>query len=349
MLRSPPARRAWVVVAVALIAAASLSGPAPIPGATRAQPGQSSPRLPAALARQRLFFADSGGGTVVARADGTTVADLNQIGGTGGAPLVTADGFAVFTHGNTAYRVSAGGTAAPVGRASSLFPGADGSVGLEVDTTGKPASVSYVALDGAVPFASTLSMPLPPGTSAVAQLTDGLLVVHSYSHPRVVPYEVIGAHSTVNLAGDFSVIGTHGSGAAGLHCGQDQVVYCPLRLTDTATGTQRAVPTPAGFAGFVQGGGFSPDGSLLAAFVYAPGAGTARLAVIRTRDVNVSVVGPPLGVGQGGGSATWSRDGRWVYFCGITGGLYAEETTPRGADGAPWALPLPSSYAVVGL
>ncbi len=154
---------------------------------------------------------------------------------------------------------------------------------------------------------------------------------------------------TVDLPGVTAVVGTNGAMVAALACTRSYGYGCPLRLLDTASGVERPVPVPVGIAGYAEGGGFSPDGSLLAAFGVDPGSGTVQLVVVDTTTLAVSVEGEPLSVGEMIGSATWSHDGHWVFFGGLDTSLYAEQATARGSSGVPWKLPLPSSYSMAGL
>ncbi len=309
-------------------------------------------RLPGALRSQVLFFADRSR-TAVVRADGTTINDLAGVAASGYPfqPLDTGDHLAVFVHDNQAYRVSAaGGPPQPVGAATSIFAADGGAVGLQGGGNGEPTSVEYMAADGTVPQPGTSSTQLPLGAVAVARLADGLLVQANPTQSRPPRFELIAPQSTLTLGSLTAVVGTHQSWVAALTCPPHRAVAgCPLHLVDTAGRTDRVVRIPPGFTGFAEGGRFSPDGSLLAAFVddtTPPNLGTMHLALIRTSTATVTVVGPPLLVA---GSAAWSTDSHWVFYGGLTGALYAERTTPQGPAGRSWKLPLSSSYAVTGL
>ncbi|MGI8753084.1 MAG: hypothetical protein ACR2MN_12370 [Acidimicrobiales bacterium] len=307
--------------------------------------------LPASLRSQLLFVADRGR-TAIVRADGTTINDFPGLAATGYPfqPLDTGDGLAVFVHDNQAYRVSAsGGPPQHIGAATSIFPADGGAVGLQVGGNGEPTFVEYMAADGTIPQPGTSSTQLPLGSTAVARLTDGLLVLSNPTQSRPPRFQLIEAHSSLTLGSLTAVVGTHQNWVAGLSCPPKPGYGCGLHLIDTAGNTDRLVRAPDGFTGFADGGRFSPDGSLLAAFVYdAAPSNPARihLALIRTSTATVSVVGPLLRVA---GSAIWSTDSHWVFYGGLTGPLFAEQTSTHGPVGTSWKLPLESSFAVTAL
>ena len=105
---------------------------------------------------------------------------------------------------------------------------------------------------------------------------------------------------------------------------------CTLKITNTANYSSQIVASPTGR--FLWGGGFSPDGSHLAAFVSSGaihGDPTAQLAIVSTRsgalklveDVNVYV-------GDAVAWADWLPDGRHL----ITGGLTPFGSTVPAVD-----------------
>jgi hypothetical protein len=65
----------------------------------------------------------------------------------------------------------------------------------------------------------------------------------------------------------------------------------------------------------------------------------ARLAVVDVNSTRAQLVGPLLAVGEPIGSASWSADGTWLFFCGLSGPMYAQQFGPAGAVGSPIALP----------
>ncbi|MEY2567221.1 MAG: hypothetical protein QOE35_1750 [Actinomycetota bacterium] len=101
---------------------------------------------------------------------------------------------------------------------------------------------------------------------------------------------------------------------------------CDLVITDVAKEHDVAVRRPATDRGFIGGGGFSPDGSTLAAFSVLDagnvggdaGGRRMRLALVDARSGRVTLVaGAPAEFGEDYGFATWSPDGRWVFFGGL--------------------------------
>jgi hypothetical protein len=355
-----PSRRRTVLTAVAAAAAAAAIVATAF---TRGHSSSSSERpkvssLPAGLARERLFFAEPGR-TGIYEANGTEVATFPNLAGSGypNQPLVSGKGVAVYLHAGEAYRVAASGTRAPqrIGPAVSIFPADRGDVGIEADSGDEGATVYYMAANGVVSQRGTAVSRLPPGVTAVARLDDGLLVASapdaSTGDSRL---SVIEPHATVVLGTATSVIGTSGTIVAWQACAR---ATCALRLVDTAAPSNlkdvtETIRPPHGYSGFAAGGGFSPDGSLLAAFVTVSspsGAPGPRLVLIRTHTGVTSIVGRPLAFGESVGSADWSADGQWLYFGGLSGVLYAERTSGTGTLGRAWALPLKTSYVVAGL
>ncbi|MGH9075236.1 MAG: hypothetical protein ACRDZQ_14135, partial [Acidimicrobiales bacterium] len=122
---------------------------------------------------------------------------------------------------------------------------------------------------------------------------------------------------------------------------------CPLQVESVgeSAGLACVVQPPAGHEGFWGGGAFSPDGSKLAAFVAAPAGGSpsAQVALVDVTDCSSQVLPstPPVPVGEPLGSAHWSPDGTWLYFCGLSGPLHTYHLGHPGTG----SLPLPSSYA----
>ncbi|MEO8694114.1 MAG: hypothetical protein ABI658_11390 [Acidimicrobiales bacterium] len=108
---------------------------------------------------------------------------------------------------------------------------------------------------------------------------------------------------------------------------------CALVITDRRSGVQREVPAPEGTFGFIGGGGFSPDGTKLAALAATRGSlvgGTAggrqmQLVIIDVASTVATMIDQPRGeYGEDYGYAVWSRDGHWVFY----GGLALDGTWP---------------------
>jgi hypothetical protein len=311
--------------------------------------------LPADLAAERLFVAEPNR-TGIYRAGGALISPAGGVTGAGypSRPLVSGQGLVVYIHDGQAYRLPVSGATHPqrIGAADAIFPVEGGAIGLEAGGHLYPGLVEYMAADGTVAESGTGSTQLPAGATALARLSDGLLI-QSAPDPTTGVFQVslVGAHATAVLGSATAVIGTHGTAVAWTSCPIGPTA-CSLLLVDTATAARQVIAPPAGYRGFAEGGGFSPDGSLLAAFVPASNASgqpSLRLVVIRTTSGAATIVGPPLTVGESIGSAAWSADGHWLYFGGLTGALYAEHTTTSGPLGNPWTLPVPTSYAIAGL
>lgn len=109
--------------------------------------------------------------------------------------------------------------------------------------------------------------------------------------------------------------------------------FCGLVITDRRTGAQREVLAPPGTFGFIGGGGFSPDGTKLAALAATrgslvggiPGGRQMQLVVIDVATTAATLIDEPRGeFGEDYGYAVWSPDGHWVFY----GGLALEAVWP---------------------
>jgi len=308
--------------------------------------------VPDQLRGRLLFFAEPGD-TEIVRADGKVVQSLPQVAAVGYPiqPVVTAEHLVVFVHDGQAYRVGADlrGPLVQVGAADRLFPADGGDVGLQVGLSpSEPTFVEYMAADGTVPQHGTTSTQLPTGSTPVVRMPTGLLVLTSQNRLAFFP-----AGPSISVGPVRRVIGSFYvtvAWDASTGCASDGV-SCPLHLTETAQEADRVISPPAGFGGFADGGAFSPDGSWLTAFVYQPIGDTPglRMVLIDTHTGRCQVIGSALPAGEPIGSAAWSPDGKWVFFSGLTGPMYAEQIGPDGPIKAPVALPLPASYSFTPL
>jgi hypothetical protein len=236
-----------------------------------------------------------------------------------------------------------------VGAADRLFPADGGDVGLQVGLSpSEPTFVEYMAADGTVPQHGTTSTQLPIGSTPVARLPGGLLVLTSQNRLAIAT-----AGPSISVGPVRRVIGAFYvtvAWDATTGCASDGV-SCPLHLTETAQEADRVISPPTGFPGFADGGAFSPDGAWLTAFVYQPIGDTPglRMVLLATHTGRSQVIGPVLPAGEPIGSAAWSPDGKWVFFNGLTGPMYAQQIGPDGPISAPVALPLPASYSFAPL
>jgi hypothetical protein len=137
---------------------------------------------------------------------------------------------------------------------------------------------------------------------------------------------------------------------------------CQLVLTDLTTGLDRVI-APTGSLGFLGGGAFSPDGTKIAAFIHpdhilGPGLNGQVMKLVIV-DVATGTVRPVPGsiaeYGEPYGFATWSPDGRWVFFGGFSGGgqrrgkvLHHVGAYRIGTTRAT-ELGLPQNYSVVAV
>ncbi|HLI02063.1 MAG TPA: hypothetical protein VKV06_14845 [Acidimicrobiales bacterium] len=356
-----------VSVAVAVIAAIVVAAGVLLVGGVGRSAAHGRVRgLPNALASERLFFAEADR-TGLYQADGVRLRTFPSLAGTGYvAPLVSGDGQVFYIHDGRAYRTSGTGAATPVNlgsvqvhaAASNLIPTPNGGIGIELAPIEGPATIRLLNADGG--HATTpLTRPLPPGAHVAAEVPSGLLIETpgSFSDPIVaissLRLSLFGPQRDVFLGLASAVIGVHGDAVAWTSCPAPRSPNCALHVMDTSSGEARIIPSPARYNGFAQiGGGFSPNGRMLAAFVPSrlPGGAVELHLVVEdlaTRAVSVVEPAIPSDV-LSGGVATWSADGHWLYFGGVTGRLHAREIGPSGPRGHSWALPLPTSVAVVG-
>jgi hypothetical protein len=124
--------------------------------------------------------------------------------------------------------------------------------------------------------------------------------------------------------------------------GCDRQTGCDLEVLDLGTGASFVVSAPSSF-GFVGGGGFSPDGSQLAAFVGSNSMGMNPAASLAMVDVGThavqSIDRSEVSVGEPYGWATWDPDGSRVVFGSFTGDhaltVGAGEHQASPLDGVP--------------
>jgi hypothetical protein len=334
--------------------------PAP-PSMVHSPHGSVLGRLPGALASERLCFADPTK-TGLYRADGQKLTDLTMTPGEGYplVPLVSSRGVVVYIHGDYAYRTDPRNRRRVVqlAPASWIFPAEHGAIGIESGGEEGPASVTYMAANGAFPERGTPSVILAPGITAIAQVPSGLIVAAGATLAELlnqvtrVTLSLIEAHTTVNLGTATSVLGISGPTLALVTCPSRGMSSCVLRLVNTTTQRVRTIRPPPGYSGFAQGGGFAPNGKLLATFVPSPGGDRStvlHLALIRL-STGVATVGRLRLAARDElvGDATWSADGHWLYFGSLSGPLDAQQVSGSGPSGSPWTLPLTASLAVIG-
>jgi hypothetical protein len=333
--------------------------------------------LPAALADERLFFADPGR-TGLYQSDGVDLGNV-KVEGTGYPlePLVSSLGIVVFIHDEDAFRTSvdASAPAVELGGASWIFPGRNGTIGVQSKAPGGRSIVRYMAADGAYSRRGPATV-LPAGDTAIAQVPLGLVVAHGANlalafnqlahlqisllmpakraaggdgFTAVPPADELS--STESLGEGTAIIGVHRATVAWIRCPRDLSVDCSLHIVNTTTLSTQVVRYPADSSGFAQGGGFSPNGTLLATFVRTgvpDGASLVHAEVYDLASGLLTPIGPGLLAAELTGSGTWSADGRYLYFGGLLGSLYAEPTIAIGTSRAPWKLPIATSYSVVG-
>jgi len=124
-------------------------------------------------------------------------------------------------------------------------------------------------------------------------------------------------------------------------------VGCGLTITRVPDGSPRRIAAPEGAPGFIGGGAFAPDGNQLAVFVdrlpEANNPGGRLVIVTVATGAATPVAASTVSFGEPFGFATWSPDGRWVYFGGLSARLKAHYRDTADAVG----LRLPAFYSVV--
>lgn len=131
------------------------------------------------------------------------------------------------------------------------------------------------------------------------------------SHVHVIGrvWKVIGTHTKPEA---------HSSLIAWLPARCEAVRNCPMEITNSSTLSTRSVYSPYG-QGFEWGGGFSPDGSVLAAFVRGPTglSPTARLVFVTGSGQVHQVLGTTIDNGDSLAWAAWFPDSRHLIVGGV--------------------------------
>ena len=191
----------------------------------------------------------------------------------------------------------------------------------------------------AVPEGFTLTN--PPRVTA-----RGILLA---SHPDLVIWDP-ATGATAPLGFGSRIIDTFVRDGAtvlartGTHCEEPP---CPLSLTELASDRTRRIKPPGDDLEFLGGGGFSPDGTKLAAFSVTPGDDRRmRLVIVDVATGKAEPVARSTArFGEEYGFAIWSPDGRWVFFGGLQDRLLAH----RVGTGDAAELSLPANYSSVAV
>jgi hypothetical protein len=143
---------------------------------------------------------------------------------------------------------------------------------------------------------------------------------HSQWRPHLIGVWSPGTRAVRVLGRALTVIGAYTGRAAGyslvawLPAGCEDSGSCPLKITNTATGSTLTVRGPLG-RGFTAGGAFSADGGQLAVFVRS--GQTARLALVDPVTGALRLArGVELRLGVDYCGAYWLPDGRLVVAAG---------------------------------
>lgn len=191
-------------------------------------------------------------------------------------------------------------------------------------------------------------LPNPPRAvvGGVLTQTDENAPDHTLSvwNPTTDHLSIVGPFR--NLIDTYTAAGATSSVVA-FTASDCRTLGCTLMITRVPNGSPRRIAAPDHAPGFIGGGAFSPNGDQLAVFVdraheaYNPG---GRLVVVTMATGEATpIVASTVRFGEPYGFATWSPDGNWVYFGGLSPHLKAHyRDTPDAVD-----LPLPAYYSVV--
>ncbi len=223
------------------------------------------------------------------------------------------------------------GTTRTLGPGSQVFAAPDGSRVYVVASAGD--LVEYTP--GGVPSGHDLRVPTGWALSDSALLgnpapgtANGILVMSApqqiLSYPRTLALwnPDTGRVRTIGkvwkVIGAYTRPGAPSSLVAWTPASCEKVRNCPIKITDSATLATRSVYSPFG-QGFEWGGGFSPDGSVLAAFVPGPFhlSPTARLVLITGAGHIRVVPGVSINIGDALAWAEWFPDSSHLIVGGV--------------------------------
>jgi hypothetical protein len=340
--RQPRRRRLVALVAVvAVIAAGTYLGV--VLTRVHRRPPVAGASTPAFLRQYTVFYTDQFGPRLVPL-DGRPASSLMATGSGDPEPPLPVSGGVVFVHRGLAYFLATPAGAQPraLGVADHLFAMIwPGVVGIQRGFAPGPVNVQFVSTTGE-PGADSPVWQLPAGYQPLAQAGNGLLLIDGRGELRL--WDIAGGQVGPTLGQARSVIDTHGdqiAWRAGVGCVNAE---CPLHITDADTGADRIVAPPASHAGFLDGGAFSPGGSMLAGFVSAPSGTSPRAELVLIDPVapfNNSVVRDSVvPFGEPVGSAAWTPDSTTVFFCGLGGPMRVYRLGDRRAV----SVNLQSSY-----
>jgi hypothetical protein len=223
------------------------------------------------------------------------------------------------------------GRTTTLGPGSQVFAAPDRS-GVYVATSADEL-VEYTS--GGVPIGHDLRVPTGWFLSASSLLGDPVPVTANGVLVMSAPQQVLRNPRTLALWNPdtgrirtigkvWKVIGTYtrpgapSSLIAWTPASCEKVRNCPLEITDSSTLATRSVYSPFG-QGFEWGGGFSPDGSVLAAFVPGPFhlSPTARLVLITGAGRIRAVPGVTINNGDALAWAEWFPDSSHLIVGGV--------------------------------
>jgi len=223
------------------------------------------------------------------------------------------------------------GTTTTLGPGSQVFAAPDGS--RVYVATSADELVEYTP--GGAPIGHDLRLPAgwflsDPSLlgNPVPVIASGVLVVSApqqiLRNPRTLALWNPASGRVRTIGKVWKVIGTYtrpsapSSLIAWAPASCEKVRNCPLEITDSSTLATRSVYSPFG-QGFDWGGGFSPDGSVLAAFVPGPFhlSPTARLVLITGAGHVRPVPGVTINDGDALAWAQWFPDSSHLIVGGV--------------------------------
>lgn len=361
---------ALIGLVVALLFSEVVHGPAkPSKASATASPGGSP--APAAAPISDLdgytLIDANGGADLSVVAFGSSRKTINGIRPAGSPQQPVRVGQDVVVVGSgSAYLLTPPWTGTPtrIGPADGIYPSTTpNTVWLWRQASGGASpTVELAGLPGA--SVTNTSTEFISGQRPIAELPAGTLVLAGGGTTGVLalwqPGSAGGPGTLVRSFGTTAgVVGWSGNNVAWLDAsGCTSNGECHLHITDAATGKDFVIDPPAGYAGYLPGGSFSPaSSSVFAAFVYNPvqHATAARLVFVTLAQVKpgtyvwTPALAPASDVSIGQKSPTptavWTPNGVHVLFGG-DGGTLRDYHVGRQAS-APTEQPVSSSYTVM--
>lgn len=314
--------------------------------------------LPATLAGERLVL--SGPGFIGEyTAGGIALSRLSVPGG--GVPNFVLRGETVaFASGGSVFTAGLGRPGLLEHQPGiAVFSGPGGAIGVVGSPEGAYRRVGYVDAGGRPVDPPKAPLRLPAGVSPVAGMPAGLLGAALMVAPTpfvdlkpVVRLRLYSTGASIDIGTVSAVVAASSRTVAVVVCAGDGS-DCHMALVDPVRRRSRQVDFPAGYREFAPlEGAFSPDGRTLAAFLVTPGPdgrSGLRAVLIDVATGRSEIVGPALPVAATSTQASWSGDGRWLFFQVGDGPVFAQDVRNGQPHGALWPLRLKAAGQLAAL